>query len=79
MAPEKTTTCAPHDQCRLTSSANGFRRPKKTPRRGTSWWLGAIVNPLIGRRSGGSDGKTPARHSPPPRVPRLTVLGRHGA
>ena len=39
------------------------------------WRLGAIMRPLIGRRSGGSDGKTPACHSPPPRVPRLTVWG----
>ena len=40
-----------------------------------AWRLGAIIRPLIGRRSGGTDGKTPACHSPPPRVPDLTVGG----
>ena len=39
------------------------------------WRLRAIILPLIGRWCSGSDGKAPACHSPPPRVPRLTVLG----
>lgn len=33
------------------------------------WWLGAIIPPLIGWRSGGADSKAPACHSPSPGVP----------
>ena len=33
------------------------------------WRRQAIILPLIGRWSGGSDGKAPACHSPPPRAP----------
>ena len=49
--------------------------PRRVSTGKARWRLKAIMPPLIGRWSGGSDGKTPACHSPPPRVPRLTVFG----
>ncbi len=70
MARDLVASPIPTDPIRERSVA-----PRRVVAGKAPWRLGAIIRPLIGRRSGGSDGKTPACHSPPPRVPRLTVWG----